>query len=71
MLDWLFGGSELPEGFEIRSDVSVNGYGTRYYLYYSDRKIAEEDTYLDSHRACLRRLRKAARLYAKNGVVPR
>lgn len=70
MLDWLFGGDRLPEGFEIRSKV---GYldKTYYDLYCGDKKIAHEWTYMTSHKTCLRRLRKAARLYAKNGVVPR
>lgn len=66
----MFGKSTLPEGYEIRSSLSDSGL-TNYFLYCGKTLIAHEFTYIKSHKTCLRRLRKAAREYAKNGVVPR
>lgn len=70
MLDWLFGRDELPEGYEIRSALD-NRDDTHYGLVLKGKVLAVENTHVYSHKTCLRRLRKAARLYAKNGVVPR
>lgn len=70
MLDWLFGKNALPEGYEIRSSLSDSGI-TNYVLYCGRVMIAHEFTYITSHKTCLRRLRKAARGHAKNGVIPR